>query len=112
MVTAIWLIACGVRSETWTQQNVFSSKCSKRLVTHQSESQPMGIHLILVRSARRWAVMLCTGPTTISTIDWNKIIVASNSATTQCVALELFHLPHAFVEPSMKCVSSFGSVPF
>ena len=32
----------------------FSSKCSRRFVTRQSESQPMGIHLIHVRSARSW----------------------------------------------------------
>src|SRR5437764_14419340 len=47
--------------------------------------------------AKRWAVMYCIGRASISIIAWNRIIVASNSGTIPCVALELLKRRHASV---------------
>ncbi len=49
--------------------------------------------------------------TAISIIDWNKITEGSNSDITPCVGSEVSPRQHAFVVPSMKCVSSSGSGP-
>jgi putative transposase len=89
----------------------FFQQALQTVVTLPSESRPMGMTPIPVRSARRLAVMSCTGPTRISIIGWSKIIVASSSATTRCVVLEASPPPLAFVGRSIKCASSFASVP-
>src|SRR5258708_9541911 len=60
----------------------------------------MGILPIHGLYAKRWAVMYSIGRASISIIGWNRIIVASNSGTIPCVALELLKRRHASVVAS------------
>jgi hypothetical protein len=85
-------------------------KLSMSLGTLQHGGQPMGMLPTHVPSGRSLAWMFCTEPTSISTIDWSKIIVASNSATPPCAGSEAWHQPPAFAVRSMKYASSFGSL--
>jgi hypothetical protein len=108
----IWLIPCGAEKRSMEAAKRFDlRKPSLSSVTNQNGSRPMGMIPTRVRSVRRWAVTCYIGPIAISTIGWNKITVASISAIIRCAGLEVWHQPHAFAVRSMKCASSFGSVP-
>src|SRR5206468_2937094 len=71
----------------------------------------MGMTPIHARLARPLVMTFSIEITTLSTISVNRIIGASNNATTRCAGLEGSHRQHAFAEHLMRFISSFGFVP-
>ena len=79
------------------------------LVMPQSESRPMGMIPTPVPSARPWEMRSSIAAITISIIGLSKIIVASNSATIRCAALETSRQQPASAVPLMNYATT--SVP-